>query len=115
MLSSFPDEKDAIATEPPEGRAKHDHAPRGVTRVRVKRVRTSTSARHGTTTVAALHGNVVGAGLGLALACDFRVVADSAKLAAGFLKVGYSGDFGGTYFLSRIVGTDRLPLVPAMT
>ncbi|HKY91666.1 MAG TPA: enoyl-CoA hydratase-related protein [Nevskiaceae bacterium] len=58
-------------------------------------------------TVAALHGNVVGAGLGLALACDFRIVADSTKFTAGFLKVGYSGDFGGAWFLQNLVGAAK--------
>jgi 2-(1,2-epoxy-1,2-dihydrophenyl)acetyl-CoA isomerase len=55
-------------------------------------------------TVAAVQGNIVGAGLGLALACDFRLVADSAKFSSGFLKVGYSGDFGGSYFATQLLG-----------
>lgn len=58
-------------------------------------------------TVAALHGSVVGAGLGLASACDFRIVARNASFATGFLKVGYSGDFGGSYLLTRLLGTAK--------
>lgn len=58
-------------------------------------------------TVVAVHGNVVGAGFGLAAACDFRIVADSSKFATGFLKVGYSGDFGGSYFATKLLGTAK--------
>lgn len=58
-------------------------------------------------TVAAVQGAAVGAGMGLAAACDFRVVATDAKFGAGFRKVGYSGDFGGTYFLTRLLGTAK--------
>jgi 2-(1,2-epoxy-1,2-dihydrophenyl)acetyl-CoA isomerase len=55
-------------------------------------------------TVAAIDGPAAGAGLSLALACDFRICARSAKLTTAFAKVGLSGDYGGTYFLPRIVG-----------
>lgn len=58
-------------------------------------------------TVAAVRGAVAGAGLSLALACDFRVVARSAKITTAFAKVGLSGDFGGSWFLSHIVGSAR--------
>ena len=58
-------------------------------------------------TVAAVHGAVAGAGLSLALACDFRIVARSAKITTAFAKVGLSGDFGGSWFLTQIVGTAR--------
>lgn len=58
-------------------------------------------------TVAALQGAVVGAGLGLAAACDFRIAASDAKFSTGFRKVGYSGDFGGSYFLTQLIGTAR--------
>lgn len=58
-------------------------------------------------TVAILKGNVVGAGIGLALACDFRVVDESARLSSGFIKVGYSGDFGSAYFLTKLLGSAR--------
>ena len=55
-------------------------------------------------TVAAIDGPVAGAGLSLALACDFRICSRTAKLTTAFAKVGLSGDYGGTYFLPRLVG-----------
>jgi 2-(1,2-epoxy-1,2-dihydrophenyl)acetyl-CoA isomerase len=58
-------------------------------------------------TIAAVRGAAAGAGLALALACDFRVVARSTKITSAFAKVGLSGDFGGSWFLTRIVGAAR--------
>lgn len=58
-------------------------------------------------TIAAIEGAAAGAGLSLALACDFRIAADTAKLTTAFAKVGLSGDFGGTYFLTQIVGSAK--------
>jgi len=55
-------------------------------------------------TVAAVNGACAGAGLGIALACDLRLAADSAKFTTAFAKVGFSGDFGITWPLVRIVG-----------
>jgi 2-(1,2-epoxy-1,2-dihydrophenyl)acetyl-CoA isomerase len=40
----------------------------------------------------------------LALACDLRIAAEDAKLTTAFSRVGLSGDFGGSYFLSHLVG-----------
>jgi 2-(1,2-epoxy-1,2-dihydrophenyl)acetyl-CoA isomerase len=58
-------------------------------------------------TVAAIEGAAAGAGLSIALACDIRVTGKSAKITTAFAKVGLSGDFGGTYFLTRLVGTAK--------
>lgn len=57
--------------------------------------------------VAQLDGAAAGAGLSIALACDFRVASESAKITTAFAKVGLSGDFGGTYFLTRMLGSAR--------
>ena len=57
--------------------------------------------------VAALHGPVYGAGLGLALACDLRLAADSAKFSVAFIKIGLIPDAGVTFFLPRLVGLGR--------
>lgn len=58
-------------------------------------------------TIAAINGPAAGAGLSLALACDLRTMAAETFLTTAFAKVGLSGDFGGTYFLSQIVGTAK--------
>ena len=55
-------------------------------------------------TIAVLPGPAAGAGLALALACDFRVAVDSAKLTVAFAKVGLSGDYGASWFLTQLVG-----------
>ena len=49
----------------------------------------------------------VGAGLSLALACDIRIASEQAKLGTVFRNVGFSGDFGGSYFLQRLVGVGK--------
>jgi 2-(1,2-epoxy-1,2-dihydrophenyl)acetyl-CoA isomerase len=58
-------------------------------------------------TIAMIRGAAAGAGLSLALACDLRIAGESARLGTAFARVGYSGDFGGSYFLTRIVGTAK--------
>lgn len=58
-------------------------------------------------TIAALPGAAAGAGLGLALGCDLRVMADNAILTTAFARVGFSGDYGGTFFLTKLVGAAK--------
>jgi 2-(1,2-epoxy-1,2-dihydrophenyl)acetyl-CoA isomerase len=57
--------------------------------------------------VAAINGAAAGAGLNLALACDMRLAAASARFAASFVKIGLVPDWGGTWLLTRLVGTAK--------
>ncbi|MEM9654454.1 MAG: enoyl-CoA hydratase-related protein, partial [Actinomycetota bacterium] len=57
--------------------------------------------------VAALPGAAAGAGLSIALAADLRVAAERAVLVTAFSGVGGSGDFGGSWFLSRLIGSAK--------
>ncbi|MBT3332809.1 MAG: enoyl-CoA hydratase [Rhodospirillaceae bacterium] len=57
--------------------------------------------------IAAINGACAGAGLSWALACDLRYAAKSAKFSTAFLNAGLSGDFGGTFSLTQIVGTAK--------
>jgi 2-(1,2-epoxy-1,2-dihydrophenyl)acetyl-CoA isomerase len=55
-------------------------------------------------TLAVIPGAAAGAGLSIALACDMRIAANEAKLTTAFSKIGASGDYGGSYFLTHLVG-----------
>lgn len=58
-------------------------------------------------TVAALPGAAAGAGLALALACDFRIAAQSAILTTSYARVALAGDCGIAWLLTRLVGVSR--------
>jgi 2-(1,2-epoxy-1,2-dihydrophenyl)acetyl-CoA isomerase len=58
-------------------------------------------------TIAMMRGPAAGAGLALAMACDLRIASDTARLGTAFARVGYSGDFGGSYYLTQLVGTAK--------
>ncbi len=57
--------------------------------------------------IAAINGPVVGAGCGLALACDLRVMSEAAVLSTGYTRIGLCPDAGVSYFLPRLVGWSR--------
>ena len=58
-------------------------------------------------TIAALPGAAAGAGLSLALACDLRIMAANAIMTTAFARVGFSGDYGGTYFMTQLIGAAK--------
>jgi 2-(1,2-epoxy-1,2-dihydrophenyl)acetyl-CoA isomerase len=65
-------------------------------------------AAMGQPVIAKLHGDAVGGGLGLALACDYRLAAPEVRLCAPFVKIGLAGcDMSAGYFLPRLVGLGR--------
>src|SRR5262249_12298034 len=58
-------------------------------------------------TIARLRGACAGAGMSIALACDIRIASDTLKFTTAFAKVGLSGEFGGTYFLTQLLGSAK--------
>jgi enoyl-CoA hydratase/carnithine racemase len=70
--------------------------------------RVVTAIRHMTKpVVAAINGPAAGAGCNLALACDLRIAATSATFTQSFVKIGFHPDWGGTYFLPRLVAPNK--------
>jgi enoyl-CoA hydratase/carnithine racemase len=61
--------------------------------------------------VAAVQGAAVGAGLGLALAADFRIVSPEARFVANFVKLGFHAGFGISLMLPRLIGEQKTALM----
>ncbi len=61
--------------------------------------------------VAAVQGAAIGGGLGLALVADFRVICESTRFSANFVKLGVHAGFGISHVLPRIVGRQRASLM----
>ena len=57
--------------------------------------------------IASVHGAAAGGGFSLALAADLRVAADTATFTPAYLRLGTSPDGGGTFFLTRLVGSSK--------
>jgi 2-(1,2-epoxy-1,2-dihydrophenyl)acetyl-CoA isomerase len=58
-------------------------------------------------TIAALPGAAAGAGMSIALACDLRIAAKAAFVTSAFANIGLSGDYGGSWLLTQLVGVAR--------
>lgn len=58
-------------------------------------------------TLAVIPGAAAGAGLSLALACDLRFALDTAKITTAFSKIGASGDYGGSWFMTHLLGAAK--------
>jgi enoyl-CoA hydratase/carnithine racemase len=61
--------------------------------------------------IAAIQGAAVGAGLGLALAADFRIVTPDARFAANFVKLGFHPGFGISFALPKLIGPQKSALM----
>lgn len=64
-------------------------------------------ASMGQVVIGCINGIAAGAGCNLALACDYRIASDQAKLGESFVRIGLHPDWGGTWLLPRIVGRGR--------
>jgi 2-(1,2-epoxy-1,2-dihydrophenyl)acetyl-CoA isomerase len=57
-------------------------------------------------TIAMIDGAAAGAGLDIALACDFRIASERARFICSYTHIGYTPDCGGTWFLPRLIGIE---------
>ncbi len=57
--------------------------------------------------LASVNGPAAGAGMNLALACDLRIASDQASFTQAFVRIGLHPDWGGTFFLPRLIGIGR--------
>ena len=58
-------------------------------------------------TIAAINGAVAGASLSMSMACDLRVAVDGAVFTTAFARIGFSGDFGGSWFATKLLGSAK--------
>lgn len=79
------------------------------TSARMRMVGEAATALHRLTkpTIAAVDGVAVGAGMNLAIGCDFVVASDRARFSEVFVRRGLAMDFGGSWLLPRLVGLAR--------
>jgi 2-(1,2-epoxy-1,2-dihydrophenyl)acetyl-CoA isomerase len=89
-----------------DGSPRHRQSRGAATRELIRREETLSLRLYelATPTIAALPGAAAGAGLSIALACDFRIGAASAFIKTAFANIGLPGDYGGTWLLTRLVG-----------
>lgn len=57
--------------------------------------------------IAAINGDAIGAGLDMALMCDYRIASEKARFSEGYIKLGVVPGDGGAYFLPRVVGISK--------
>ena len=67
----------------------------------------------GTPTICAMNGSAAGYGMDMALGCDIRIMAESAKMAAAFTKRGIVPESGGTWLLPRLIGWSKAAEIAA--
>ena len=86
-----------------------DDQPEAVAVAELRRLHRTSLLLHemGKPTIAAVNGPCAGAGLSWACACDLRIAAESAVFRTAFASAGLTGDFGGTWTLTRLVGAAR--------
>ncbi len=110
-IAGKPDNKEAIAEAPATPKPEKKRAPDSVA-TRIEWLRGNMEAvrllqQMDKPTIAMIRGATVSVGMALAAACDFRVVSETASFTTGFAKVGFSGDYGASYFLTRLLGTAK--------